>query len=469
MPSASFAMKDPTFEDEYYKRYAVSVASTTPSQYDWELKKCASIDSESMLEPEYPRPTRLYQCALVLAGFFATFQTIGLNQTYGIFQDFYTSSESNIIDGPGRYAMASLIGTIGGGLTWSGSVFVAMLISKGCDMCVMCLSGAALMSLGFILASLATRLWQLFLTQAILVGIGSSMLYYPVISLTPVFFDRHRGFAMGIAMAGSGAGGLVLAPVTQALLVRYGAPVTLRILGVWNFVICVAISFVIRPHPAYKPIRPSLALAKRGAFILQLFAAFFQAAGNIIPLYYLTTYSTYVLGLSPTAASMLLAVNNGVNSVARVAMGLIADHVGRQNTLVGCVIFSAVSVVTLWIHASHARFLAFIILYGMASGGYSALLPTTITEIYGKEHYSSANAAIYFVRGLGAVLGAPIAGSLLGAHPGSGQLMEPVGELMKRFDRVAGYDAGLLLAAGVCVVFVRWFDSRAKGKWKWIA
>ena len=96
------------------------------------------------------------------------------------------------------------------------------------------------------------------------------MLYYPVISLTPVFFDRHRGFAMGIAMAGSGAGGLVFAPVTQALLQRHGAPVTLRILGVWNFVICAAVSFVLRPHPAYKPIRPSLALAKRGAFIVQV-------------------------------------------------------------------------------------------------------------------------------------------------------------------------------------------------------
>jgi MFS family permease len=113
-------------------------------------------------------------------------------------------------------------------------------------------------------------LWHLFLTQALLVGIGSSMLYYPVISLTPVFFDRHRGFAMGIAMAGSGAGGLVFAPVTQSLLQSYGAPVTLRILGVWNFVICVAISFVLRPHPAYKPIRPSLALAKRGTFIVQV-------------------------------------------------------------------------------------------------------------------------------------------------------------------------------------------------------
>jgi MFS family permease len=133
------------------------------------------------------------------------------------------------------------------------------------------------------------------------------------------------------------------------------------------------------------------------------------------------------------------------------------------------VIFSAITAITLWIHAERSRFLAFIILYGMASGGYSALLPTTIAEIYGKEHYSSANAAIYFVRGLGAVMGAPIAGALLGAHPGQGQLMEPPAQLMKSFDKVAGYDAALLMAAGVCVVFVRWFDARAKGKWKWIA
>jgi hypothetical protein len=34
---------------------------------------------------------------------------------------------------------------------------------------------------------------------------------------------------------------------------------------------------------------------------------------------------------------MLLAVNNGVNSASRVAMGFIADYAGRQNTLVGCV------------------------------------------------------------------------------------------------------------------------------------
>jgi hypothetical protein len=34
---------------------------------------------------------------------------------------------------------------------------------------------------------------------------------------------------------------------------------------------------------------------------------------------------------------MLLAANNAVNSLARVSLGLLADYVGRQNTMVACV------------------------------------------------------------------------------------------------------------------------------------
>jgi hypothetical protein len=61
------------------------------------------------------------------------------------------------VDAPGQYSMTSLVGTIGGGLTWGGSIFVSLLLSSGCDLNLMCLAGAALMSLGLILASFATR------------------------------------------------------------------------------------------------------------------------------------------------------------------------------------------------------------------------------------------------------------------------------------------------------------------------
>jgi MFS family permease len=133
------------------------------------------------------------------------------------------------------------------------------------------------------------------------------------------------------------------------------------------------------------------------------------------------------------------------------------------------VLFSGISPFAFWLYAERARFLAFVMLYGVASGGYSALLPTTIAEIYGKEHYSSANAAIYFVRGLGAMLGAPVAGALLGTQSQAAEGKMSAAELRRRFNEIAGYDGVLLLVAGICVVFVRWFDARAKGRWKWIA
>ncbi|KAI0275312.1 MFS general substrate transporter [Gloeopeniophorella convolvens] len=415
------------------------------------------------------RPTRAYQLVLLLAGFMMTFQTIGINQTYGIFQEFYTSSQSNIRDGAGQDALVSLIGTLGGGLTWSGSIFVSPMISKVPDLRLVCLSGTALMSLGLVLASFATKLWQLFLTQALLYGVGSSLLYYPIMSLTPPFFDRHRGLAMGIVLAGSGIGGLVLAPVTHALLDHLGAPATLRILGAWNFVVCIPVSCVIRRPPGYRTARPTLALAKRGTFLLQSFAAFLQAAGNVIPLYYLTTYSTSVLSLSSSTGSLLLAVNSAVNSASRIGMGLLADQVGRQNTMVLSVILSGASVLALWLDASRSRFLAFVVLYGIYAGGYNALLPTAIAEVYGAQHYASVNAAIYFIRGLGALFGAPVAGVILGTHQRTSVLSEPLGGLKTKYNQVAIYDGVLLLAAGFCAAYVRWLDAKNKGAWVWKA
>jgi hypothetical protein len=77
-------MTDSVSEEGDYKQSAMTLVPAPC--YDYRSKECISIDTESLSEQEYPQPSRLYQCTLVLAGFLATFQTIGLNQTYGIFQ-----------------------------------------------------------------------------------------------------------------------------------------------------------------------------------------------------------------------------------------------------------------------------------------------------------------------------------------------------------------------------------------------
>ncbi|EPQ60098.1 MFS general substrate transporter [Gloeophyllum trabeum ATCC 11539] len=418
------------------------------------------------------------------------FQVIGINSIYGIFQEMYTSPRSTVKDAIGQDAFVSLVGSIGTGLTWSGGIVVNPLIARTKDVRWITVSGVVIMSLGLILASFSTRLWHLFLTQALLYGIGSSAYYFPIISLTPPYFDRHRGFAMGVILSGSGIGGLVLAPVLRILLDRYGVGWTLRILGLWNLAVGLPTACVIRKKASLfrtasgsRPVGQAglnMNLVKRGAFLWQSLGAFLQASGNVVPLYYMTTYSTSILSYSSSAGSLLLAMNNAVNSVSRVLMGVIADRVGRQNTMILSVFLSGLSVFAFWYDASRVRFLLFVVSYGIYAGGYNALVPTTIAEIYGVENYSSVNGVIYFIRGLGAIFGAPIAGVILGSHQRSGSLssqnaislrymMATLGSLKTKYNEVVIYDGVLLLSAAFCVLYVRWLDARDKGGWSWRA
>jgi MFS family permease len=80
----------------------------------------------------------------------------------------------------------------------------------------------------------------------LLYGIGAGALYFPVISLTPLHFDTHRGFALGIIMSGVGFGGLVLAPLIKFLITATGIRGALRWLGLINFMITFPIGFVIK-------------------------------------------------------------------------------------------------------------------------------------------------------------------------------------------------------------------------------
>lgn len=65
------------------------------------------------------------------------------------------------------------------------------------------------------MASLANQYWQLLLSQGILFGIGSSLVFIPSIGLPSQWFLAKRGIATGISSAGTGVGAVILSPVGQ--------------------------------------------------------------------------------------------------------------------------------------------------------------------------------------------------------------------------------------------------------------
>jgi len=98
------------------------------------------------------------------------------------------------------------------------------------------------------------------------------------------------------------------------------------------------------------------------------------------------------------------------------------------------------------------------VLYSFSAGGYYALFPALIAEVFGIRQYAAVNAFILFVRGLGTVFGSPVGGQLLGTSE----------EGSRAYAGIAYWDGALLMGATVCCVGVRWADGKGKG-WKWNA
>ncbi|KAK3370645.1 major facilitator superfamily domain-containing protein [Podospora didyma] len=434
-----------------------------------------SSDTESTRAPPVLPPiSRKKQAGVLFSAFVTIALTIGYNQCFGVFQEYYLSPSQDVLSpSPASQAtpptaFLAFVGTLCYGLTWAGGILVNPVISRievgawsqtgpspsnriwrrrilrMLTPRAITVSGVVMMSSGFALASLSTSIWQLLLTQ---------------------------GFLM---LAGGGAGGLILSPVIRALLSSVGGRWTLRICALFNLLAGLPIAWAV-PRSRYAGVSTpdgperrnthvSRTLALRATFIFSAVAAFLQAAGAQLPLSFIPSY-TVVLGLSSSQGANLLAASNAINAVSRVLTGYAGDKLGRQNTLVLTLLLAASSVFAFWLSsvmvisaASTSLWLVFIVLYSICGGGYYALFPALIAEVFGIRQYAAVNAFILFVRGLGTIFGSPVGGLLLGGSE--------VGT--RAYASIVYWDGALLMGATACCVGVRWADGKGKG-WKWIA
>jgi hypothetical protein len=102
---------------------------------------------------------RKRQTIVLISSFFTIFQTIGINQSYGVFQNYYTSSDGAILPSSqvDNKALIAFVGTLGAGLTWGGSIFTNPLMSRSKDHRWITVTGVFLMSLGLGLAGSSTE------------------------------------------------------------------------------------------------------------------------------------------------------------------------------------------------------------------------------------------------------------------------------------------------------------------------
>ncbi|KAI4593526.1 hypothetical protein KJ359_009212 [Pestalotiopsis sp. 9143b] len=312
-------------------------------------------------------------------------------------------------------------------------VFIGPLYDAGYFR-VLLFSGTFLVTFGFMMTSISSEYYQIFLAQGICIGLGTSCLSIPSIALVPMYFTPpKRALAMGIATIGSGVGSTAYPIMFQALQSRIGFPWTVRLLGFISLVFCIFAIVVTRPK--YKKTTLAAAVAsEEGAakkarsirsiireaqlgerrYLVYVVAVFFNNVAFFEPLYYIEGYAEAHGMAGMAVTGYLLAILNGSSILGRLAPAAMARRLGPVNTFIVIYFLSGASVFY-WVSARNAAGnIAFAVLYGFFSGGVVAFQPVVLTCFTDDLAYLGTRlGALSIMKGIGSLAGPPIAGAIL--------------------------------------------------------
>ncbi|KAG0710024.1 Monocarboxylate transporter 12 [Chionoecetes opilio] len=136
--------------------------------------------------------------------------------------------------------------------SWVGSLFMAIPLLAGplasiltdrygCQTVTIC--GAVVASLGFFVSAFVNTIPLLLLTVGIITGLGLAVCYVAAIVIVAFYFEKKRSLATGIAVAGSGIGTFLFAPLIQHLMDNWGWRLSFILLAgvLLNMVVCGAL------------------------------------------------------------------------------------------------------------------------------------------------------------------------------------------------------------------------------------
>jgi len=169
--------------------------------------------ASSWIDPGPPPDGGMTAWIQVFCTHLTIFTTFGFFTSFGVYQTYYENTlgiEPSTISWIGSIQVFLLfgIGTFTGRATDAG-LFRPVYIA-----------GAVFQLLGIFTMAESTKLWHLFLSQAICLGIANGLQFCPAMALVSTYFAKRRAFALGITALGSCTGGVIFPVIAQQCLPR---------------------------------------------------------------------------------------------------------------------------------------------------------------------------------------------------------------------------------------------------------
>lgn len=345
---------------------------------------------------------------VVLATFLASFVSLGTAYSFGAFFDDMADEF-----GTARGATAVVFGVTTFAFFWL-SLLTGWAVDRIGPRPILAVGALALLG-GLLATSRVDSLTTGYLTYGAGVGLAGACAYIPMVAMVGGWFERHRATAVGLAVAGIGAGTLVVSPLSAALIERRGWRETFVILGVGGAVVLALCALLVDRPPGWSGPRPArFGTAVRSAVFRRLYAAaLLSGLALFVPFIFVGQYAQE-RGVGSIAAAVLVGVLGGASVLARIGFGTLVARFGSVTLFrLGFGLLSAGYLIWALSGSSYLMLLVVVLVMGVGYGGFVALSTIVLAERFGVVGLGSIMGAFYTSQGLGGLIGPPTAGWLI--------------------------------------------------------
>ncbi|MDP2647575.1 MAG: MFS transporter [Desulfobacterales bacterium] len=296
-----------------------------------------------------------------------------------------------------------------------------------------------LTGLSLIMISRAGSLWHLYFSYSFLLAFGTSPVFTVVNSTVSRWFDKRRGFALGISGAGNAAGTFIMAPFSAYLISAFDWRTAFLILAVISWSIVTCMSVLLKKDPAEMGLLPdgakpdvtrparqdgqgrkpgtglSLTEAVRTANFWFLFMIWLLLSLSVHLLLTHIVPHAVDLGIEPMNAALILSLIGAASIAGRIVVGRISDTIGRKIPAVASALVQAGALTFLiWTQDLWVFYLVAAI-FGFSWGGLSSQVTVLVSDVFGMDDIGTIMGIIGVGWTIGAAIGPAVGGLVFDA------------------------------------------------------
>src|ERR1700733_13656014 len=282
--------------------------------------------------------------------------------------------------------------------------------------------GLLLLGGAFLIAAHAQQLWQFQLSLGLCVGFGIALIgNVPNSILLGRWFGPRLPTAMAVVYSATGAGVLVLLPLSQIFIDHFGWRGAYRIFGCTALLLMVPL--LLLPWRLFSTGSPSVAKRAAADFVDEgwtllsamrhhafwaLFATFFFTAVGMYSLAAQVVAYLIDAGFPPLQAATAWGFSGVVLLFGMLGVSWLDGIIGRRPSVLFSYALSIAGIVMLWLLQWYPNFwllTGFVVCFGSMIGSRGPLLTATAMKIYRGKRVGTIYGAISIGSGLGSAFG----------------------------------------------------------------